>query len=348
MVIDIHGHITPPEMFRKYPMPPSLGDIEAMLERKAQAGIELTIVGSPVGGGAMMPVEGVDNYAQTVDQLRAFHEWLANTVRAHPRHLKAYVYTNPLGGDDLLGGAAETLRDDAFVGLIVNSSVRGEYLDTPRADSFFAMAASLDAPILVHPPAHPAGSDKVTDFRVVEQVGRFCDVTMGLAAIVFAGWLEKYPTLRVIGATAGGALSLLTAKLDLAFQPRHWTNAGDRAAGAGREQGAGPGPARPVLHYENRITRPPSELLKRLYFDTAAPGPLALLGNLEAAGASNVMFGTDSPPLMSPLTAEIAAINDLPVTEEDKRGILGANARRVFRLDEAVSRGTRTTGPPSA
>jgi predicted TIM-barrel fold metal-dependent hydrolase len=48
--------------------------------------------------------------------------------------------------------AAGTLDHEAFVGLIVNSSVQGEYLDSPRADDFFAMAAELDAPVFLHPP----------------------------------------------------------------------------------------------------------------------------------------------------------------------------------------------------
>ena len=56
MIIDVHGHVTHPELFKRFPMPPALLDIEGMLERKAALGIELTIVGSPVGYGTMTPV----------------------------------------------------------------------------------------------------------------------------------------------------------------------------------------------------------------------------------------------------------------------------------------------------
>jgi hypothetical protein len=54
--------------------------------------------------------------------------------------------------------AAGMLFGVGFVGLMVNTSVRGEYLDSPRADDFFAMASELDVPILLHPPAEPVGS----------------------------------------------------------------------------------------------------------------------------------------------------------------------------------------------
>jgi hypothetical protein len=84
MIIDVHAHISSPEAVRRFPMPPSLGDVEGMIERKLAAGIETTIVGSPVGAGAMVPIPGVDNYAQTESQLAALHDWLAQLCAEHP------------------------------------------------------------------------------------------------------------------------------------------------------------------------------------------------------------------------------------------------------------------------
>src|SRR5271168_3291867 len=172
MTIDVHGHITHPELFKRYPMPPALADIEGMLDRKSAAGIELTIVGSPVGFGTMTK-RGHDNYAQSLDELASFHEWLADTVREHAPRLAAYAYTNPFGDEKLLEQTVQTVKDGGFVGLIVNTSVNGEYLDSPRADEFFEMAAELGKPVFLHPPAEPVGSDSIEDFRLVEQVGRF-------------------------------------------------------------------------------------------------------------------------------------------------------------------------------
>ena len=159
MIVDVHGHITHPELFKRYPMPPALADIEGMLDRKSEAGIGVTIVGSPVGFGTMSK-RGHDNYAQSADELKSFHEWLAETVRKHAPRLAAYAYTNPFGDAALLDQTAQTVRDGGFVGLIVNTSVGGEYLDSPRADEFFAMAAELGKPIFLHPPAEPVGSDQ--------------------------------------------------------------------------------------------------------------------------------------------------------------------------------------------
>ena len=158
MIIDVHGHVTHPELFKRFPMPPALLDIEGMLERKAALGIELTIVGSPVGYGTMTPVPGFDAFEQPLDQLKSFHEWLAETVREHSPRLAAYAFTNPFGGDELLAQTAQTVRDGGFVGVIVNTSIRGEYLDSERADDFFAMVDELGVPVLLHRLPSPWGA----------------------------------------------------------------------------------------------------------------------------------------------------------------------------------------------
>jgi aminocarboxymuconate-semialdehyde decarboxylase len=351
VIVDVHGHITHPELFKRYPMPPALADIEGMLDRKSEAGIGVTIVGSPVGFGTMSK-RGHDNYAQSADELKSFHEWLAETVRKHAPRLAAYAYTNPFGDAALLDQTAQTVRDGGFVGLIVNTSVAGEYLDSPRADEFFAMAAELGKPVFLHPPAEPVGSDSIEDFRLVEQVGRFMDVTVGLATLVFAGRLEQHPDLVLIAATAGGAISLLAGRMDQAYQPRHWAGGGppgggppgDGPPGGGPPGGApgggpgggpgagGPSGPPPMARYTNKITEPPSTYLRRVYVDTANSSVPNHLANLELMGADHMLFGTDSPPLATPLQDAIATVDGLPISPADKQGILEHNARRLFGL----------------
>ena len=36
VIVDVHGHITHPELFKRYPMPPALADIEGMLDSKSE------------------------------------------------------------------------------------------------------------------------------------------------------------------------------------------------------------------------------------------------------------------------------------------------------------------------
>ncbi|MDQ1438176.1 MAG: hypothetical protein QOK43_1805 [Acidimicrobiaceae bacterium] len=337
MIIDVHGHVSSPALLKRYPMPPSLGDVDGMLERKAAFGIEITIVGTPVGAGTMMRIPGHDNYAQSKEELKVHHDWLAGLVSSHPGQLYSYAYTNPFGDDAMLEESARMVREDGFVGIIANTSVQGRYLDDDACESFWAMAAELDKPVMLHPPAEPVGSEAVSDFRLVEQVGRFCDVTMALAVILFSGKLQKYPNLRIIGATAGGALSLIANRLDKAYKPMHWGGppgggppSGGPPGGGGPPPGAGGPP--PWARYENKIDREPTSFLNQVYVDTTNPSQHHHHANVDALGADHVLFGTDAPPLTSPLEDAIAAVTDMPIPDEDKQRILSGNAKTLFGL----------------
>ncbi|HEY7430353.1 MAG TPA: amidohydrolase family protein [Streptosporangiaceae bacterium] len=315
MIVDVHGHITSPALFGRFPMPPSLMDIEGMIEQKAAAGISLTIVGSPVGAGTMVRVPGLDNYRQPGDQLRQFHDWIAEQVRHWPASLRAYAYVNPFGGDKALAAAAALLEQPEFVGLIANSSVSGEYLDSPRADGFFAMAAGHHAPVLLHPPAEPAGGPKLRDPRLVEHVARPCDVATGTAAIIFAGWLEKYQDLAIIAPLAAGGLPLLAEKLEAAARmPRQL------------------GPA-PIPEGEPVLAGPVSESLARVYADTATPSADALRAAVRVLGPRNLLFGTDSPPLGEPLAQVLGRLERLGLPAAERELITGTTAAALFGLD---------------
>ncbi|MEV6653132.1 amidohydrolase family protein [Streptomyces sp. NPDC051219] len=322
MIIDIHGHLSPPEAARRFPMPPSLTDVDGMLAARAQAGIDLTIIGSPVGAGAMARVPGVDNYAQPRDRLRGFHDWMSGLIASFPDQLRGYVYANPFGDDDHLEGVRETLADPAFVGLITTSSVHGELLGSPRADSFFALAAEMEVPVLVHAPAEPIGTERVDDVGFVEQIGRFGDVTVGMAMIAFAGWLEKYPGLRLIGATGGGALALLPERLQTAARPRHW--------GGGAPSAQSSAPATSTSSAPPAAD--PGAALQRMYVDTSPFSPAHLGLNAEVLGPERMLFGSDSPPLSAPLEELIRMIEKLPVDKASQQLILGGNAEALFDL----------------
>ncbi|MFA7755898.1 amidohydrolase family protein [Streptomyces sp. NRRL B-2790] len=323
MIIDIHGHLSPPEAAKRFPMPPSLTDVDGMLAARAEAGIDLTIIGSPVGAGAMARVPGVDNYAQPRDRLRSFHAWMSGLIARFPDRLRGYVYANPFGDDDHLEGVRETLEDPAFVGLITTSSVHGELLGSPRADPFFALAAEAGAPVLVHAPAEPVGTERVDEIGFVEQIGRFDDVTMGMAMIAFAGWLDKYPDLRLIGATGGGAMALLPERLQTAARPRHW---GGGAPPSGRPEAA----SAPSAAQGPAVD--PAEALRRMYVDTSPCSSAHLSLNAEVLGPERMLFGTDSPPLAVPLEEQIRMIEKLPVDRASQQLILGGNAEALFDL----------------
>lgn len=314
MYIDVHGHLAP--LGEKGGGPPSLFDPEAAITAKREFGVAATIIGSPVGPGSMLPGSGVHNYALSVDQVRAHNESMAALVSRYPESLRAYAYLNPFGGDAMLTQAAELLADWQFVGLIVNSSVEGRLLSDPQAGDFFGLVAELGVPVLVHPPAEPIGTSSVGELGLVENVARPCDVTMGIAALVCAGWLEKYPNLGLIAAAGGGGLAYLSEKLDMAT--------------AGRPGQACPG----------GLVGKASDSLRKVYVETACPSAVQLTSNLRTFGGERVLLGTDGPPLLDQVEPIVDMLAASVVDERVRQDIGWANAARLFDLDFDPELGT--------
>ena len=302
--VDVHGHFAP--LGEVGGGPPSLRDPERSLEIKRELGVSLTIVGSPAGPGSMLPSQAAGNYRQPVDRVRAHNEAMAALVDRYPEDLRGYVYVNPLGGDAMLAHAVELLEQWQFVGLIANSSIDGQFLDDERAADFFAMAEQAGVPVLLHPPAAPVGAESIRQLGFVEHVARVCDVTMGVAAIVCAGWLERHPDLLLIAAAGGGGLANLPEKLDMAMAERHGGFAG--------------------------LAGPPSRSLRRILVECSCPSPVQLRANLATFGSSNVLFGTDAPPLMMEAKRIVDLVSDPGLDHEVRQAIAWGNAARVFGL----------------
>ena len=60
--------------------------------------------------------------------------------------------------------------------------------------------------------------------------------------------------------------------------------------------------------------------------------PANHLANLALMGPERMLFGTDSPPMATPLEAAISMVDDLPISGEAKRNVFEDNARRLFAL----------------
>lgn len=89
------------------------------------------------------------------------------------------------------------------------------------------------------------------------------------------------------------------------------------------------------MRQENKISQNPSAFLANVYVDTANSSVPNHLANLDVMGADHLLFGTDSPPLATPLEDAIAMVEQLPLSAEEKQGVLEGNARRLFGLDGA-------------
>src|SRR5437764_12568302 len=127
-----------------------------------------------------------------------------------------------------------------------------------------------------HPPAYlgplranPVGVEAMTDFWLMPLVGFLMDTTLAAAKVVFSGIPERFPRIRWVLCHMGGAIPYLAERLDRGFEAFSECRA--------------------------HISRPPSEYLRRFYYDTVNFDPRALELAISFAGGDHILAGSDYP-----------------------------------------------------
>lgn len=226
-------------------------------------------------------------------------------VQERPKRFSAFA-TLPL--NDPAASVKELERAVRQLGLPAArlfSNVNGVPLADERFYPLYEMANDLGTVLYIHP-THPINVDAMTEFWLMPLVGFLADTTLAAAHLVFSGVPDRFPKIKWMLGHLGGAIPYLAERLD-------------RGHRAFRECRA-------------KIQRPPSEYLKKFYFDTVNFDREAIQLAIKFAGASQILAGSDyahqigSPKLM------LESIRGLPIPDAEKNAILGGNAARLLRL----------------
>jgi aminocarboxymuconate-semialdehyde decarboxylase len=303
MIIDCHAHLVPPGWFHPN-SPKSIFDIAGLFRRQDDAGVNITVFGNNW-------IRSPDGY-DPLRIVREFNEFAVEMSAKHPDRLVGLACSMPFGDEQILRETEKAVREYGLRGIMVNTSVNGEYLDSPRATPFFELASELNVPLFIHPPKFTIGNDKMEIFRLPEMVGRPFDTTLSLTRFILSGGLEKFPKLKMICAHVGGALPMLPGRLGFGYELRQ-----DRSFG----------PWEPDV-----LTRAPVSYIRQLYFDTVSLHPPAVQCAVDTVGVDHVVFGSDSPPVPIDLKRSVAVIQSLKISEAEKQKIFGGNAAALLGL----------------
>jgi len=303
MVIDCHAHLMPKSWFNPK-SPKSIFDLDGLFREQDEAGVDITVFGN----NWIRSPEGTD----LLTVVKQFNEHAAELTSKYPNRLLGLACSVPFDNDKILKETERAIREYKLKGIMINSSVNGEYLDSPRATPFFELVSNLDVPLFIHPPKFTIGNEKMEIFRLPEMLGRPFDTTLSLTRFIFTGGFERFPKLKMICAHVGGALAMLPGRYGFGYELRK-----DMSFG----------PWEPDV-----MTRPPATYINQLYFDTVCYHPPAVQCAIDTIGVDHVVFGSDSPPVPIPLRRAVATVNELRISDEDKQKIFGGNAAKLLGL----------------
>jgi aminocarboxymuconate-semialdehyde decarboxylase len=79
-----------------------------------------------------------------------------------------------------------------------------------------------------------------------------------------------------------------------------------------------------------KISIPPSEYLRRIYYDSVTYRQEALELCIKVGGADKVMYGSDYPHAIGDMVGCLERVNALPAKQ--RKAVQGENARRLFKI----------------
>jgi aminocarboxymuconate-semialdehyde decarboxylase len=194
------------------------------------------------------------------------------------------------------------------VGAAVGTSIAGQRLDEPPFEAFWATAAQVGRPVLVHP-AFNEPHAALEPYYLQNVIGNPLETTVMVERMICAGVFARYPRLRLVVLHGGGYLPYQAGRLAHAcgVRPEIPVSAGDvwRAFG-------------------------------QLYFDTITHDVAALRYLARRVGSDHVLLGTDLPFDMA-LQAPAALLAEA-FDEVTRQRIGSANALRLFALNGIPAR----------
>jgi aminocarboxymuconate-semialdehyde decarboxylase len=326
MIIDVHAHAASEEFIRatarepRYRMPYEvrpdgsyatrgygamdrlMWDLDGRLASLAARGIDLQLISpSP---------RTISDHQRVIDVeiARVMNRATADLVKQGGGRLGGLGVV-PLeepdkSADELRRGVGE----HGFRGLCLPTSAAGTPLDLPQFEKLWDAIEALGLLVFMHATTALA-RETFAQYTLNTVIGWPTEVTVAATRLIFSGVLERHPRLNLILSHGGGTLPYLGGRLDLAYHaPKHEANPQCRG----------------------HITKPPSQYLRHLYYDTVVASPASLRFLIDVVGADRVMFGTDFPYEIGDAEGKIAlpVLAQLPPQQRDQ--ILGKNAADIL------------------
>jgi predicted TIM-barrel fold metal-dependent hydrolase len=266
-------------------------------------------------------VEDIADPQTAVELAKLANDEMTQLVLKYPDRFIAGIACLPM--NDMDAALAETDRaitDLGLKGVLIYTPINDKPLDAPEFIPLYEKLCQYDLPILIHPMRSSDYPDYKTEnaskYRVYNTFGWPYETTVAMTRIVFSGLLEKYPNLKFVTHHCGGMVPYLDERI------KQFYDLGMRRGEIDRTV----------------LTKAPIDYYKMFYNDTAIYGNMPALMCAHAFfGADHLLFAVDFPLGdmefgMKNYSQTISAIDEMDISDEDRKKIYGDNAKRLYRL----------------
>jgi aminocarboxymuconate-semialdehyde decarboxylase len=335
MKIDLFCHILPPPYFERMTAISARGAYMQKRIREIPVMVDLDLrfqmmdlFGDDyvqVFSLAAPPIEALAGPDTSPDLARLANDSMADIVGRHRDRFPAFVASVPMNNvDAAVREIDHAVGDLKAAGIQIFTNVNGKPLDDPEFAPIFQRMAELDRPIWMHPSRTAAFADYPTEpksrFELWWTFGWPYETSVAMGRILFAGYFDRFPNLKVITHHMGGMIPYFAGRI-----------------GPGLDQLGVRTDDEDLTVYLKRLKKRPYDYFKMFYADTALFGARdAVECGLKFFGTDQVVFASDFP--FDPekgtfnIRETIRDIDGLPIPDADRRKIYEGNARRLLKL----------------
>jgi aminocarboxymuconate-semialdehyde decarboxylase len=278
---------------------PGMFDYDLRIQAMDAAGVDIAIV------TLTSPNVYWGSAKTSLDAAKLINDDMAARQKQYPSRIR-FMCSLPWQHPKLAIAELKRACDElGAVGVMVLANIDGVSLTDRRFSSVWKEINRRALPVLVHPTAPPGTAElDVMRYNLIASVGFMFDTSLAVARMIYDGFFDRHPNLKLIASHGGGALPYIAGRLDICFANMP----------ACRE----------------RISAPPISYLKRIYYDSVVFQQESLELALKVGGDGNVLYGSDYPHNIGDMKGCLARVDALPPAQRD--AVRGGNAMRIFAL----------------
>lgn len=235
---------------------------------------------------------------------RVVNDSMAEGQAAHPERIR-WIASLPWEYPQPAVQELERACEAGAIGVMVLANVSGHALTEPLFAPIWQAIDDRALPVLVHP-TEPPGTPEMDlrKYSLASTVAFMFDTTLAITRMVFDGFLDRYPNLKIIASHAGATVPYLAGRMDRSFEM--------------------------TIPGKEAISEAPSEFLRRIYYDAVTYQQESLELCIAVGGADKVMYGSDYPHDIGDMQGCLARVEALPAEQRD--AVRAGNAQRIFDL----------------
>ncbi len=316
--VDMHAHLLVPDVwpllepyeqaeadiggFLRSPMAERLTSIEQRLETMDRQAIDIQVL--------TLHFQHQHDWAEVElaqPLVRLLNEQMAEEVARSPERLIGMGAVSLQHPELAAEQVTYAVRELGLRGIMMTTTIGDEEISAERFDPFWRRAEQLGAVVFIHPEGFPQGGGRFAGAGALgNTIGMPLDTTVALSHMIFSGFLDRFPNIKIVASHGGGFLPSYIGRSD---------NCHARTAGC------------------QQMQKRPSDYLRQFYYDTLVYSADNLAHLINEVGADRLVLGTDYPfPIASqdPVGDALAVGN---LSDDELKAILGGTALSLLEVN---------------